>query len=225
MSEFENQIIKNISSFLNSTNVINGTDFIAMIYEVGDIESKEQLKKGISAIDLGHCSKVIKDYYNISTFIVLNMESKKNKTQEKNIDNSFDLRKNIYLDIFDLSGKKLNLSICQENIKIMEYIGDVKELDIQEAINFANQGIDIFNPKNKFFNDLCYYYDNKDRKDIIIDDRRKDIYQNATFCQYGCDYDGIDYELMSANCICDINSLHNIDLNNDKKEEKSNKEK
>ena len=100
MSEFENQIIKNISSFLNSTNVINGTDFIAMIYEVDDMEPKEQLKNGISAIDLGNCSKVIKDYYNISSFIVLNMESKKNKTQEKNIDNSFDLRKNIYLDIY-----------------------------------------------------------------------------------------------------------------------------
>ena len=83
MSEFENQIIKNISSFLNSTNVINGTDFIAMIYEVDEMEPKEQLKKGISAIDLGNCSKVIKDYYNISSFIVLNMESKKIKHKKK----------------------------------------------------------------------------------------------------------------------------------------------
>ena len=124
------------------------------------------------------------------------------------------------MDIFDLSGKKLNLSICQENIKIMEYIGDVKELDIQEAINFANQGIDVFNPKNKFFNDLCYYYDNKDKKDIIIDDRRKDIYQNATFCQDGCVYDGMDSVLMTANCFCDINFLQYKDSNNIKKEEK-----
>ena len=98
-------------------------------------------------------------------------------------------------------------------------------MDIQSAKNLANQGIDVFNAKDKFFNDLCYYYDNKEEKDIIIDDRRNDIYQNATFCQYGCDYDGIDYELMSANCICDVNSFHNIDLNKNKKEEKSNKEK
>ena len=27
---------------------------------------EEQLKKGISAVDLGNCTQVIKDYYNIS---------------------------------------------------------------------------------------------------------------------------------------------------------------
>ena len=225
MSEFKNQIIKNISSCINSTNIINGTDFIAMIYSVGDINPKEQLIKGISAVDLGNCTNEIKNYYNISSFIVLNIESKKNKTKENDYDNFYDLGKNTYLEIYNLTGEKLNLSICQENIKIMKYIGDEKKLDIQSAKNLANQGIDVFNAKDKFFNDLCYYYDNKEERDIIIDDRRKDIYQNATFCQYGCDYDGIDYELMSANCICDVNSFHNIDLNKNKKEEKSNKEK
>ena len=29
------------------------------------MDPKEQIKKGISAIDLGNCTKEIKDYYNI----------------------------------------------------------------------------------------------------------------------------------------------------------------
>ena len=78
----------------------------------------------------------------------------------------------------------------------MKYIGDVKELDINSAIERSHQGIDVFNAADDFFNDLCNFYDNSDSIDIIISDRRKDIYQNATFCQNGCIYNGMNYDLM-----------------------------
>ena len=222
--------MKNISLYTNSSNVINGTDFLAMIYSVDDMEPKEQLKKGISAIDLGNCTKIIKDYYNISqeeSFLVLNIESKKNQTKKNNNnDNSFDLGKNIHIEIYDFSGRKLNLSICQENIRIMEYLNDIEELDIQSSKNYALQGIDVFNAKDNFFNDLCYYYDNNEEKDIIINDRRNDIYQNVSFCQYGCFYDGVDYELMPANCICNSNAFQDEDdINNIKKNKTTKDEK
>ena len=84
----------------------------------------------------------------------------------------------------------------------MKYIGDVEELNIESAKDLANQGIDVFNANDKFFNDIFHFYDNKDGKDIIINDRRNDIYQNATFCEDGCNYDGMNYELMTADCIC-----------------------
>ena len=52
---------------------------------------EEQIKKGISAIDLGECTQIIKGYYNISeneSLIILNMESKniENNDEEKNDD-------------------------------------------------------------------------------------------------------------------------------------------
>ena len=37
--------------------------------------------------------------------------------------------------------------------------------------------------------------------------RRTDIYQNATFCQDGCSYFGMNYDLMVANCKCDSSLL------------------
>ena len=43
-SEFKDKILKNISSFVDSTNIIEGNDFKAMVYAVDDIEPKEQLK-------------------------------------------------------------------------------------------------------------------------------------------------------------------------------------
>ena len=208
-SEFKSQISNNITAFVNSSKVYNGSDFIAVILTTDDLDPKEQLKKGISAIDLGNCTQTIKEHYNISddeSLIVLNMESKKNESSKKEDDKSFDLGKNVQIEVYDKSGRKLNLSIC-EDIKVMKYIGDVEELDIQSAMNLASKGIDVFNPTDDYFNDICKNYDNNDGKDIIIQDRRTDIYQNVSFCQKGCEYDGMNYELMTANCICDSNSL------------------
>ena len=89
----------------------------------------------------------------------------------------------------------------------MKYLGDVKEIDINSAKNNAELGIDIFNASSDFFNNICFQYKSNDGKDIIVNDRRSDIFQNVSFCQEGCIYKGIDYNLMLANCICDSNSL------------------
>ena len=89
----------------------------------------------------------------------------------------------------------------------MKYIGNVEQLDIDSAKILSEQGIDIFNPADDFFNDICYLYDNSDGKDIILEDRRNDIFQNVSFCQDGCIYNGINYNLMAANCLCDPNFL------------------
>ena len=213
LNEFKSQISDNIFELINSNNVVNGSDFIAVISLSEDIDPIEQIRKGISAVDLGNCPKVLKEYYNISnneSLIVLNIESKKSitKENEENNDNSLKIGKNNQVEIYDFSGRKLDLSVCKENIKIMKYIGDVvDELDINSAMSLSKQGIDIFNANDSFFNDLCHKYDNVDGKDIIINDRRKDIYKNVTFCQDGCMYKGMDYELMIANCICDSSSL------------------
>ena len=215
---------------MNNSSIINGSDFIAVFLTTDKMDPEEQIKKGISAIDLGECTQIIKGHYNISeneSLIILNMESKniENNYEEKNDDN---LGKNVQIEIYDKSGRKLNLSVCDKDITVMKFIGDIGELDIQSAMDLASQGIDVFNPNDDYFNDICQEYDNSDGKDIIIKDRRTDKYQNATFCQEGCTYDGINYTLKTANCKCDSNLIQNdlenddIDSNNINKEEKLN---
>ena len=137
------------------------------------------------------------------------------------------LGKNIQTEVYDKSGKRLDLSICKQDIKIMKYLGDAKELDIDSAMDLANQGIDVFNANNAFFNDICQEFDNSNGKDIIIQDRRTDIYKNATFCEVGCSYSGMNYDLKIANCICDpsllqSNSDNNTNIDNINKEEENN---
>ena len=136
------------------------------------------------------------------------MEQKYNKSRENNNDeNSLaDLGKNMQIEVYDISGKKLDLSVCKEGIKIMKYIGDVEELNIDSAKSLSDEGIDAFNINDEFFNDICHQLKNRS-KDIILKDRVSDIYQNVDICQKGCKYNGMNYTLMIANCICDSSML------------------
>ena len=144
IDEFKINILNGIISFVNlSQIIINGSDFLAVILSSDDIDSEEQINKGISAIDLGECIKIVKQ----------------NSNDGKRVtgDNLFNLGKKTELEIFDSSRNKLNLSVCNHSIKVMKYIGDIdnKKLVIQSAKNLANKGVDLFNPKDDFFHNIC----------------------------------------------------------------------
>ena len=209
-------ILDFISSKENSSVIIR-SDITQVITTSDKMSIKDQIEKGISAIDLGNCTEVLKEHYNISkeeNLIILNQETKNINISENNKDNSINLGKTTLIEIYDLSGRKLDISLCKGGIKVLKYIGDVEQININSAKNFADSGIDIFDPNSEFFNNLCYQYDSQNQKDITIDDRRTDIYQNVSFCQEGCTYEGLDYELMIANCNCDPSSLQDGINNN-----------
>jgi len=90
-------------------------------------------------------SETLREYYNIpkeESLIILNMESKNDKAQniENNDDDkSFYLRKNTKLEIYDIRGNKLNISVCENKIKIMKYLGDVNQLDFNLSRVFQNK--------------------------------------------------------------------------------------
>ena len=196
-----------------TTSVINNSEVIQFISTSDKMSIEEQLKEGISPIDLGDCTDTIKEYYNISeeeNLIILNQEKRynneKNKTSEINA-NSNNLEKYSQIEIYDLSGRKLDLSVCKNDIKILKYIGEDEKININSAKQYAGIGVDIFNASSGFFNDICFQYKTNDGKDIILNDRRTDIYQNISLCQNGCMYQGMNYDLMVANCICDSSSL------------------
>ena len=209
--DFKNQIIEQITLYLNSPNIINGSNFLAEILSSENINSEEDLQKGISSFDLGNCTNVLKKHYEIpedENLVILNMDIKKIKNENDiTDDNSFELGKSTQLIIYDSLYRKLDLSICKDDIKIFKYIGDADELDFDFAKFFASQGIDIFNVEDDFFSDICHPYDSYGGIDIALNDRKNEIYKNATFCQNGYKYNGVNYNTMAANCICDSEYL------------------
>ena len=216
--EFKDIIFKNISNYIDPNNVINGTNFIAQIISANDVDPVVQIKNGISGLDLGDCIEVLKGQYKIpenEDLIVIEIETREDKEKNKMLDrkkDSIDLGKNIKLSICDINGNILDMSFCENEITVMKYIGDVDDIDINTAKNLAEQGIDVFNTQDAFFNDRCSKF--KSDKDIILNDRRSDLFQNVTFCGDDCLYNGMDYSLMIAKCSCNPAFIQDYDYDN-----------
>ena len=191
-TEFKENLLNNILC-IDSSSIINGFDFIALILSLDKNNSQGEINKD-SGIDLDNCVTELKNHYNLTddqNLIVI-------KSEPKELEN-----KGMTLEVYDNIGQKLDLSFCQSKIKVTKNLESVEGLDIQTAKEFSKQGIDVFNAEDKFFNDICHPFNSKDGIDITLSDRRKDIFQNFTFCQNGCSYEGIDFNLSVANCICD----------------------
>ena len=97
--------------------------------------------------------------------------------------------------------KKLNLSVCKEEVTLNINISEFENIDFNFAKDFAAQGIDVFNREDKFYNDICYYFNNTMKKDASITDRIN-IYNNFSLCQDGCTFKEINLTNNVAQCSC-----------------------
>ena len=118
---FEEFGIKFLNYYLLSNNdlskIIIGSDFNTLIKSLDNSEFMNQIQFYNSSIDLGFCPQMLKNYYNISqneTLITLITELKDNNI--KNKQKSLNLGIKILVNIFDSSGRKLDLSHCKDNI-------------------------------------------------------------------------------------------------------------
>jgi hypothetical protein len=100
----------------------------------------------------------------------------------------------------------MELSICSDvEIKIEYVIKNTTILNLEQISSYKEQGIDVFNIKHDFFNDICYSYsDSGSGSDMILSDRVADIYQNFSLCGEECEYESFSVEKLSAECSCKV---------------------
>ena len=86
------------------------------------------------------------------------------------------------------------------NIPLDQY----DNIDIESAEKFASQGIDVFNIEDPFFNDICFPYESEYGTDVTLSDRVENYYQNVSFCDENCNYEGVNYTTNEAICSCNV---------------------
>jgi len=226
ISDFKSIISDDINSHVNSSRVINLDNLKAQIMYSKDLNPISQINNKISTINnIENIIQKLKTKNSIDInedLIVVLIESKENKIENESLNKDKDIINlgiGIDLIIYDKSGNKLDISsLKNEKITIMKYIEDIPYIDLNEAKELYDKGIDVFKESESFFNDICYPYKSNSSSDIILADRRTDLFQNITFCDEGCIDNGIDYKLMIVNCICDIDYISNENnINKDKK--------
>ena len=113
--------------------------------------------------------------------------------------------------IFLENGTELNLSEIKEDIYVDIYvpITDLDLINYNYSKHFAEQGYDIYDKNSDFYNDVCTPA-SIGKSDIVLKDRRKDIYpNNVTLCEEGCTYNGINIEEERIICSCNLNGNKN----------------
>ena len=182
-------------------------------------EQKNSDNSEVSNIDLGDCETILKTTNDIPEDYSLLIF----KTDIK----SDDLSKTyVSYEIYNpLDLTRLNLSVCNSTqIKISVPISLDNDVELL-VISLSESGYNMFNENDSFYNDICSTYTTVNGTDILLSDRKKDIYetnQNQSICQKGCEFQYYNRTSKKVKCDCSvtIETLEELDFDNlfDKKE-------
>ena len=191
----------------NNEDVILKSDEGISFHLTNTLNEKEKLYKeknnyyNLSIIDLGDCERKLKAKNGIPdniSLIILKFESYYENSAIKNVQ----------YEIYDPIKKKkiTDLSVCQ-NDKIDIYVPT--NLDNETLIiykDLKNQGYDIYNPNDTFYNDICTKYTSVNYTDLTLNDRKNIFYDNQVFCQENCQYNSINLDIRHAKCECSLSN-------------------
>ena len=184
---------------LETNNVINGKGYSM---EIVNTNEDYQIKFNLSMIDIKECETILKNQYNINKDDNLLI----GKFDIPNSDEN-SLTGAVRIVVFDSNGNELDLKYCS-NVRInIQYPINNPYINYTYGEFMNNLNVDVFNSKDEYFNNLCKVSVGNN-SDITISKRRDDQYINVTICEKGCEYQGINYTTMKANCECSlINNL------------------
>ena len=183
----------------------------------------------IYSYDINSNVEELKEKYKNLTFIEFSKEQINNLKEQLNLDEG----ETIYLLILDTissdsmtatswydykllfeNGTELDLSNIKINLKvnISVPIRDLELSNFNEAEYFSNEGYDIYDKNDDFYNDYCLSA-SINGSDITINDRKKEIYpNNVTLCRSNCEYIGVNIE--DKRIMCECNLIINLEMNN-----------
>ena len=212
--EIENYQIEDVYSYI-LTNLINNNYSLIqtnnIIFEVST--SKDQIiskNKNISNIDLGKCEQRLKVLNNISEskdLIIFKID-----TKCLNQSTTY-----VQYEIYNPDNyKKLEMSLCKD-LKIDIYTPIYLDDETQSLFSsLKKSGYDLFNSNDSFYNDFCTPYTSVNGTDILLKDRKKDIFQkngDMDLCQKNCELEYYNENTQKAKCNCAAQeNITNLDL-------------
>ena len=179
-------------------NIINHQDELYQVVIYKDETCAKEFVVDLAILDLAGCPEKLRDKYSIPDDIpltVLKMSiARKGQTDQLS-----------YAFYNSQTGERLDLSICAgEKVEVIVSMNTTKGVNITQAEQFASIGVDVYNSSDPFFNDVCFPFTSEDGKDVTLDDRRVNYYQNVSFCEAGCTYNGVNLNTQEANCTCEV---------------------
>ena len=208
--------IDDIKKTLFSKNKTNETSIIRtenVIIQLSTVDSqKNQDDSDISSIDLGECENRLKDANNIpreDNLIIFKTDIKTEDLSATYV---------LYEIYHPYSLERLSLAVCNDD-QISINVPIKLNSDIESLVNsLSNSGYDLFNENDSFYNDICATYTSQKGTDMLLSDRKKDIYevgQNQSMCQIGCKFLAYNITSQKAKCNCSASEENITSINID----------
>ena len=160
-----------------------------------------QLDSELSNVDLRECAEILKEKYsktNNDSLIILKFDIKPENEKSTYVQYEiYDKNSNQFLSLEECEGMNV---IINSPIDIDSYIESLYE-------TMSKSGYNLFDANDSFYNDICAVYTTQNGTDILLYDRRMDIYQstiNISLCQEGCIFLSYNSETKKAECNCPI---------------------
>ena len=180
---------------LKNQNNYTGLNFTSYIYYYEDYIENNMT----STIYLNECEKKLKNNSSSNESLIIY------KIDFNQLDNNYISQ--IEYMIFDHNGNKLDLSMCDEDEIIISFPLNETKFDDEfnnKILYLKSFDYDIFNPNDSFYNDICSQFKSENGLDVILEDRKKNYYQNFSLCEENCNYLGFDENNYKINCSCKI---------------------
>ena len=184
-------------------------------FQLSSLDFQKNNNLNLSTVDLGECENKLREEYNISKeyrLIIFKID-----IQNTNKSLTYVQYEVYHPETFI----QLNLDICQNmliNITIPSNL-DFETILLYQSLE--GQGYNMFNPNDKFYTDICTTYTTINNTDIILIDRKIDIYNkyaNITICQENCNLESYNENSNTVSCYCNVQTNDTkIDLNIDNK--------
>ena len=169
------------------------------ILEVYYTDKPFDKNSSVSDIDFSQCESILKKKGFIEedeSLIIAKVDFLKPNTTTREVQ----------YQVYTKDGKKVNLDYCKDiNIEIIYPIDNGTDINYDLAKEMSKDNIDIYNISDPFFNDLCFPYA-VNGKDITLEDRKKEFYQNVNICKDNCKFNKMNYATDTVSCNCDIDS-------------------
>ena len=208
IEEIKKQLLKSNST---ENQIINLDKVIIQFSTIEYQKNSDNL--GVSSIDLGDCENILKIKNNIlsnESLIIFKLDVK-----TEDLSSTY-----VQYEIYDEKTKNIiDLDDC-EGIDIIINSPVVLDDSIELMYDsLAESGYNLFDGNDSFYQDICTVYTTVNGTDILLSDRKKDIYsrtQNISMCQKGCELISYNSTSNKAKCNCDINQkkIDNLNVTN-----------
>ena len=178
----------------NSSFLIKEPSFTFLVYKLNEYNENSSVN-----IDFTECEKKLRE--NLPSDTILRIVQINIPSQDEKV-----LNEQVEYKVYDQNNNEMDLSVCNDIPLIVENkLVDSSKLNMDKILELKNSGVDLFNIKDDFFNDICMpYSDNESNSDMILSDRVSDLFQNFSVCGEGCEYISFNETKMSVNCKCEI---------------------